>query len=408
MTSRDKLFRVAVRRYGAFEHAIREQWRAFEAQANTGLTLDLVPLDLHPLERALFSFGGMAKGDWDVAFVATDWVSAMNDLGCAVDLAPMLAADPPPDWPHGWTTSLMRLQTVNSRILGVPYHDGPECLIYRRDLFEDPAHRERFYSEHHRELTPPKTWQQFHELARFFHAPQQNLYGTAFAAYPDGHNAVYDFLLQLWTRGGDLFTATDKLNFLTPEAEAGLTFYRDILTDREAIHPNCLTLDSVALGARFAAGELAMMINWFGFATATHTAPDSTVRGKVGIARLPCEPPGSSVSLNVYWILSIASGSPHQQAAWRFLRHTLTPAMDRLTTLCGAIGCRRSTWIDSEVNARIPFYKELNELHQVAREIPQRPDWPAIACTIDMLVTQAITTSTPIRTLLEQAQRAHA
>ncbi|HZQ43643.1 MAG TPA: extracellular solute-binding protein [Acidobacteriaceae bacterium] len=408
MTPRQQLFRIAVRRYDAFEQAIRMQWQAFEEKANTGLTIDLVPLDLHPLQHALFTSNGMASGDWDVAFVATDWVSAMNDLGCALDLAPMLAEDPSPDWPHGWTASLLRLQAINYRILGVPYHDGPECLIYRRDLFEDPAHRERFRKQCQRELAPPATWQQFHELARFFHQPAQKLYGTAFAAYPDGHNSVYDLLLQLWTRGGGLFTVADKLNFLTPEAEAALTFYRDILTDREAIHPNCLTLDSVALGARFAAGELAMMVNWFGFATAAHSSPNSNVRGKVDIAKLPAEPPANSVSLNVYWILSIASGSPHQQAAWRFLRHTLTPAMDRLTTLCGAIGCRKSTWIDPQVNAQIPFYQHLDELHQVAREIPQRSDWPAIARTIDMLVTQTVTTSTPIRNLLEQAQRAHA
>ncbi len=408
MSSRDQLFRIAVRRYGAFEQAIRMQWQAFEDKANTGLTLDLVPLDLHPLEHALLTSNGMAKGDWDVAFVATDWVSAMNDLNCAVDIAPMLAADHPPDWPHGWTTSLLRLQTLNSRVLGAPYHDGPECLIYRRDLFDDPAHRERFRSQHQRELAPPTTWQQFHELARFFHAPEQKLYGTAVAAYPDGHNCVYDFLLQLWTRGGELFTLAGKLNFLTPEAELALAFYRDLLTDRDAVHPDCLAFDSVALGTRFAAGELAMMVNWFGFATAAHTSPDSNVRGKVDIAGLPSESPANSVSLNVYWILSIASGSPHQELAWQFLRHTLTPAMDRLTTLCGAIGCRRSTWTDPEVNARIPFYRRMDELHRVAREIPQRRDWPAIARTIDMLVTQTITTRTPIRNLLEDAQRAHA
>lgn len=408
MNPRQQLFRIAVRRYGAFEQAIRMQWQAFEEKANTGLTLDLVALDLHPLEQALFTSNGMAKGDWDVAFVATDWVSAMNDLACAVDVAPMLTSDPPPDWPHGWTTSLLRLQALNSRILGVPYHDGPECLIYRRDLFEQPAYRDCFHRQHQRELAPPHTWQQFHELARFFHAPEQKLYGTAFAAYPDGHNSVYDFLLQLWTRGGDLFSAADKVNFVTPEAEVALTFYRDILTDREAIHPDCLTLDSVDLGARFAAGELAMIVNWFGFATAAHSSPDSNVRGKVDIAMLPSEPPANSVSLNVYWILSIASGSPHQETAWGFLRHTLTPAMDRLTTLCGAIGCRKSTWIDPEVNGQIPFYQHLDELHQVAREIPQRSDWAAIAATIDRLVIQTITTRTPIRDLLEQAQRAHA
>jgi multiple sugar transport system substrate-binding protein len=105
----------------------------------------------------------------------------------------------------------------------------------------------------------------------------------------------------------------------------------------------------------------------------------------------------------VYWILSIAVGSPHQRASWQFLRHTQTPAMDKLTTTSGAIGCRRSTWNDAEVNAAIPFYHRIEQLHAHAREIPQRSDWPRIAAIIDALVTATATTSTPIDALLQQA-----
>lgn len=408
MSTRERTFRIAVRRYEPFEEAIRAQWEAFEAKAQSGLRLDLVPFDLHPLEEALFASGGMARGDWDIAFVATDWVSAMDQLGCAIDLAPSLQADPPQDWPEGWTPSLLRLQTIDGRILGVPYHDGPECFIYRSDLFADPTMRKNFLLTHGRELAPPRTWQEFHQTARFFHDPANNLYGTAFAAFPDGHNSVYDFLLQLWTRGGNLIDANGQLQFSTAEAEDALTFYRQILNDRGAVHPECRTLDSVGLGAKFAAGELAMMVNWFGFATYAHTSPESSVRGHVNVTMLPCDPRSTSVSLNVYWILAIASGSPHRAAAWQFLRNTLSPAMDRLTTLSGAIGCRKSTWTDAEVNQMIPFYRQMEELHHVAREIPQRADWPSIARTIDTLVTRTITTNEPIAEVLAESQRAHA
>jgi multiple sugar transport system substrate-binding protein len=404
---RRRTFRIAVRKYPPFEAAIRSQWVAFEREQRTGLALHLVPLDLHPLEDALFASGGMASGQWDAAFVATDWIAAMQARACAVDLAPLLHRDPPPDYPHGWSPSLLRLQRLNGEVLGVPYHDGPECLIYRRDLFDNPALQRKFQTVFNRPLQPPSTWPEFHQLARFFHDPARRLYGTVFAAYPDGHNSVYDFLLQLWTRNGELFSPNGNLRFATPEAEAALTFYREILTDPTAVHPECLTLDSVAAGLRFAAGEVAMMINWFGFATHAHAATDSAVRGLVDVADIPAGPGGTSVSLNVYWILSLPTGSPHREVAWQFLRHTQTPAMDKLTTTSGAIGCRRSTWQDAEVNAALPFYGKMESLHQHAREIPQRKDWPSIAATIDTLVTRTITTTTPIRTLLEEADASH-
>ncbi len=145
-----------------------------------------------------------------------------------------------------------------------------------------------------------------------------------------------------------------------------------------------------------------MMVNWFGFAAYAHTSPDSAVRGLVDIAPIPHAPGGRSASLNVYWILSIAAGSPHRDAAWQFLRHTQTPAMDLLTSTCGAVGTRRSTWANPTLNAEIPFYHQLDALHQNAREIPQRPDWPQIAADIDRLITATVTTTQPIPEILAE------
>lgn len=406
MKDRAGTFRIAVRRYPPFELAIRSQWESFDAGARSGLALEVVPLDLHDLEDALFTSGGMRDGDWDVAFVNTDWIAAMDSLDCAVDLAPLLADDPPPGFPEGWAPSLLRLQRIGPAILGVPYHDGPECLILRRDLFADPEIGARFQRQFSRPLRAPATWAEFHTIARFLNDPAVGVYGTVFAAFPDGHNTVYDFLLQLWTRNGELFDGGGQLRFDTPEAAAALSYYRAILTDPTAVPPDCDRLDSVAAGKLFADGAVAMMVNWFGFAAYAHTSPDSSVRGLVEIAAIPAGDTGSSASLNVYWLLALASGSPHRKLAWQFLRHTQTPAMDLLTSTSGAIGCRRSTWQDPELNANIPFYHRLEELHRNAREIPLRADWPRIAAVIDELVTAAVRTSTPIPELLAQADAA--
>lgn len=411
MTPRHRTFRIAVRKFPPFEQAIRAEWAAFEDNAHTGLALDLVLLDLHPLEHALFTSGGMCSGDWDVAFVNTDWIAAMHALGAAVDLAPLVAADPPEGYPAAWAPSVLRLQRLDDAILGVPFHDGPECLILRRDLFDDRRNQVRFEKQFHRPLAPPATWKHLHQLARFFQDPATGLFGTVFAAFPDGHNTIYDFLLQLWTRNGSLQASGEldprgRLSFQTPAAAAALTFYRAIINDPAAVPPDCLTLDSVAAGALFAAGSVAFMVNWFGFAAYAHTSPDSAIRGLVDVAPIPAGPGGSTASLNVYWILAMASGSPHREVAWQFLRHTQSPAMDLLVSSVSAIGCRRSTWQDAGMNAEIPFYHRLEALHQNAREIPQRPDWPRISAVIDTLVTAAVTSQTPIPKLLARADAA--
>ena len=403
--TRANTFRIAVRKFDAFESAIAKQWASFEADARTGLTLDAVPLDLHPLEAALFTSNGMLNGAWDVCFISTDWIAAMHAAGAALDLATLFAADPIPDLPTAWTDSLLRLQRIGDTIRGTPYHDGPECLIYRKDIFRDPANQAVYQHRFGQPLAPPKTWDEFHQIARFLHNPDESCYGAIFASFPDGHNAVYDFLLQLWSRGGNLLSPSGDTTLNTPQAADALVFYRNILTDTTAVHPRCQQLDSVQAGLAFAAGEAAMMVNWFGFAAMAHTAPDSKVKDLIDIAAIPHGPHGTSISLNVYWILSIAAGSPHPDIAWRFLKHCLTPAMDKLTTTEGAIGCRKSTWSDPQVNHAIPFYHRMESLHRTAREIPQLPHWPRLAAIIDALITATITTSQPIETLLSDADK---
>ena len=128
----------------------------------------------------------MRNGDWDVAFVATDWIAAAHQQRAALDLVPMLASDRPQDYPSGWTDSLLRLQRIGNSVLGVPYHDGPECLIYRRDLFESSELRDIYGKQYGEPLAAPADWAAFHRIAGFLHGRLPGLYGTVFAAFPDG------------------------------------------------------------------------------------------------------------------------------------------------------------------------------------------------------------------------------
>lgn len=403
MASRRQQFRIAFRKFGPFESSLAKQWDQFEHHHCTGLQLEAVPLDLHPLHESFFAQNGLRRGDWDLALLSTDWLAEAADSDALLDLAPLISQSPPTGYPHAWSDSLLRLQRFGSRVLGLPFHDGPECLIYRRDLFDDSTERARFARQFGEALEVPRTWHQFHRIARFFTRPRQSLYGTAFAAFPDGHNTVYDFCLQLWTRGGEFFDTSGRMLLDTPQAHESLDFYRAILNDPSAIHPQSRAFDSVQSGAAFAAGQVAMMVNWFGFASMSETVPESKVRRAVAVASVPSDA-GRHASLNAYWILGIPTGSLHPQLAWQFLRHSAGPQMDKLLTLEGGIGCRKSTWSDAEVNAAIPFYHRLEELHQDARELPRLRNWSQLAAIIDRMVLDAINTAEPTAEIIRRSQ----
>jgi multiple sugar transport system substrate-binding protein len=403
VADRDQLFRIAVRKFEPFESALAKQWEIFEQRYRTGLTLDAMPLDLHPLHESLFVNRGLQVGDWDAAMISTDWLAQAADQKGLVDLTPLIEQSPPQGYPNAWSDSLLRLQKFDGAVLGLPYHDGPECLIYRKDLFADPELNDRYALQFEEPLAVPQTWDQFHRIARFLTHPQKSVYGTAFAAFPDGHNTVYDFCLQLWTRGGELFENSGRMLLATPKACEALDFYRKLLKDGSAVHPESRMFDSVKSGMAFASGQIAMMVNWFGFASMSETFAESNVKGCVAVAPVPSDA-GPRVSLNAYWILGIPAGSRHRDLAWHFLCHSTSPEMDRLLTLEGGIGCRKSTWRDAEVNSVVPFFHCLESLHADARELPRLTNWSDLAAVIDRMVLDAIDSEEPTAAIVQRAQ----
>ena len=404
MSEETNTFRIAVRKFGPFESAMEKLWQKYCDQTGCTLEAEMVPMDLHPLYEATLINQGLAKGDWDVAHINTDWIYEAYTNGALEDLKPYIDQNLPDAFPSGWSDSLLEMQQFHGAIAGLPFHDGPECFIYRKDLFEDPQEQKAYFEQYGKALMVPETWSDFQQIARFFNRPEQNLYGSVFACYPDGHNTVFDFCLQLWTRGGTLINEVGNVHINTDEAVDGLNFYRQLVNDKTAVHPESAKYESVQAGMAFARGEVAMMINWFGFASFCEVAEESAVKGKVDISSLPHAPGCESASLNVYWLYTIGSGSRHKAIAYDFIRFAVSQENDKLLTLEGGIGCRVSTWKDEEINKVIPYYHKLEMLHTEARSLPLLSNWAIIAAIIDEAVLKAMNTDIPSEEILLQAQ----
>ena len=365
-----KTFRIAVRKYEPLEAVVPIFWEKYMEKTGCKLELEAVALDLNPLYDAIFTEKELLNGEWDVAHVNTDWLAGARAEGALLDIAPYIQKDPPEGYPGSWPSALLRLQTFGRQVYGLPFHDGPECFIYRKDLFSDAKEQKRFRQLYAKELRVPETWTDFIDVARFFHRPEKQLYGTVFAAYPDRHNNVFDFALQVWSRGGELIR-DGYISLDSEQAREAMEFYRQILNDSRAIYPKCRETDSIASGWLFAEGKIAMMVNWFGFAAMCETVPQSKVRGNVGISSIPRNPGCDPVSLSVYYTWSVAAGSSHKDIAYDFIKSCVSVENDRILPLKGAIGCRISTWNDQEINSLILLLFGVDPDARLCPAIPQ-------------------------------------
>lgn len=396
--------RIAIRKFDPFESTLQKLWDLFCLKNNITMEAEMIPLELNDLYEETIAKNGLKNGNWDIAHLNTDWIFDAANEKAVLDLNPLIAENRPQDYPEGWHQSLLHLQQINGGTYGLPFHDGPECLIYRKDLFENPIEKQNFKKRFGYELHPPKTWTEFTQIAEFFNRPAENLYGCVFANYPDGHNMVFIFCLLFWTRGGSLLNSRNQIDINRPEAVAALDYYRKISNNKNAVHPQSINFGSVEAGMAFSKGEVAMSINWFGFASMCEVIEESKVKGKVNIAELPHEEDHETASLNVYWLYTIGTGSKHQKLAYDFIRFATTPESDKLLTTEGGIGCRKSTWNDAEINETIPYYHQLQLLHETALTLPQTPIWPKVAELIDKMILKALKTDIPSEELISATQ----
>jgi multiple sugar transport system substrate-binding protein len=241
-------------------------------------------------------------------------------------------------------------------------------------------------------------------VAQFFTRPRENVFGTVLAAFPDAHNIIYDFFLQLWTRGGEVLDAGGRPAFHGPVGIEALTFLRDLMHRHKVTPPDGAQIDSVKSGERFSSGQIAMMVNWMGFAAFADSHESSKVRGKVGCGLIPAGdgPNGSSGSLNIYWCLSIPIGSKQKEDAYRFLKNAARPEMDRITSEEGGIGVRKSTW-KAYAARGVAGYAELEELHAHARHLPRVAAFGKMSEVLNEHLDRALNRSGDVKTELGRA-----
>ena len=389
-----------------FENSFRDQIRNFQTKF-PDVEVELTVLPIHDHFTKMITEKGCLSDEFDLFLCCTDWLPEIIARSELTDLGPYVAQNPPAGYPDAYHPAMLKLQVIGDHIFGLPWHDGPEVLHYRRDLFEDPQEQAVFKSAHGRDLTPPNNWDEFLEVAKFFTSPEQGLWGCAQAGFTDGHNNVYDFLIQLWSRGGVLLDEDNKPQFNSSIGQEALKFYYDLFHTHKVASLECLDLGSVECGDYYAQGNAAMSWNWCGFAAIAEMPEYSKIVGKNKCAPIPggMGPAGSRVSLNIYWVLTIPVGSKQKDLAYSFLQHIAADETDLMTSMNGANGVRLATWRNPDVRVKYPYYEIIESVHAGSKTMPAIPEYPAINEVISHAVHRVLHNEASVADALNEAVR---
>ena len=215
---------------------------------------------------------------------------------------------------------------AKDKLYALPY-DAPTMIWqYRRDLFDKYGDRMKQDLGFDPMPSDSSTWEQFYKTSKWFreHARDDVPYGHGNQA-KQHDSLMNDFSNLLWAYGGDYFrngTQVGRMGSNEPgepildsdqAVEAADVYNRLVRIG----HPGSRGWDWDGLGAAFAAGEMAMCVNWHEFAAANEAGE---LKGKVGYAALPrgpkrraCMYGGTGLGIN-----GVASDT-EQKAAWLFV-----------------------------------------------------------------------------------------
>lgn len=268
------------------------------------------------------------SGAYDVLDISPAWTPSLADGGVIAPLDDYIAKYMNPADLEDYHPLYKALPTYKGKIWGF-FDDGDMfALYYRKDIFEDPKMVEAYQAKFNAKLAPPKTWEEYAEIAQFITdqmAP--NVYGAGHFRKAGSPGNQFDFLQQYRANGGKLFGDDMKAGLAS---DAGVKTLQNMIAANAASIPGNNELDAVSLWAAFLTGKVAMIYSWppsgrmaanySQSATAINFIPQSQIAGKVGYAVVPGNPEHATG-----YNKALSADSANPEAAYLFMQWACSP-----------------------------------------------------------------------------------
>jgi multiple sugar transport system substrate-binding protein len=265
------------------------------------------------------------------------------------------------------------LSSYQNHIYGYPFTNLTTFLCYRKDLLEDPTQQRNFKARYHRQLKPPKTWQEYSQLAEFFNQPKNHFYGT----YIQGKRGLalwYEWLNLIYSFGGNILDTQHGGEYgdivvNSPQNVAATTQYVKLIAFSP---PDTLHYGWGEALSALQQGQVFMGLLWNDQAPYLEDPRVSKVAGKIGYSLVPSNFPGPTSQLEGLTYL-IPTESKHPREAYRFMAWAMSTEVQVQQTLHGSASARKSTYDDPRVQA-LPYTSTFLASVAIAKQKPTIPE----------------------------------
>jgi trehalose/maltose transport system substrate-binding protein len=259
--------------------------------------------------------------------------------------------------------AIIENNTVDGRLVAMPWYTDAGVLYYRKDLLER-------YAE-----SVPRTWAELTETASRIQAAERSA----------GNDRMWGFVWQgrayegltcnalEWVAshgGGAVVDADGRVTIDNPRAAAALELAASWVGTISP--PGVLNYAEEEARGVFQSGNAVFMRNW-PYAWTLAQSKDSPIRGKVGVTTLPAGPGGKSAATLGGWQLAVSKYSRHPRLAAWLVTFLTSPEEQTRRAIAGAYNPTiAALYTRPDVLEANPFFDSLYETFTQAVARPSR------------------------------------
>ncbi|MEO5700881.1 MAG: ABC transporter substrate-binding protein [Casimicrobiaceae bacterium] len=259
---------------------------------------------------------------------------------------------------------------VGGKVIALPYFADSQFLYYRKDLLEK-------YKR-----TVPQTWDEMIDTAKIIMDGEKNtqLQGFETAGAPI-EGTVCTYLVPLWGTGTEL-TKNGKLNLDTAAARQPFQLYGR-MKQAGVLPKNIAEIPTDRIRIDMQAGNLIFGMSWGYVWNRLENDPDTKVKGKIGVARLPHDKGGTSATCIGGWQLAVSAYSKHKAEAVKFVRYLSSPEVSKMQAIMAShLPVFPNVYKDPEVLKANPWFAEALPVVQSAKSRPVSAQYPQVSDAI--------------------------
>lgn len=252
----------------------------------------------------------------------------------------------------------IRNNTVDGRLVAIPWFMDTGLLYYRKDLLEKY------------DLPVPKTWDEMRKTAQYIQDAERKTSNTRMWGYLFQGRAYEGLTCNAleWVSsygGGSLVERDGKVSVNNPRTYAAVEMAQGWINTISP--PGVLNYSEEEARGVFQSGQGVFMRNW-PYAWPLVNSPDSPVAGKVGLAALPTDGEnGKRTGVLGGHHLAVSKYSRHPEEAVALIRFLTSAAEQKHRSITGSFDPPRPALLqDPEVLAGSPYLSIVEPVYQNA------------------------------------------